>query len=106
MIGGLARTFSADHDVDAVIAEDALEQRHIGEPRYIFQDQSLIGEEARDHQRQRRVLRPGDRNSAVQAAAANDANAIHAHPRRSVADRSHHKPIWRSLIELLVYSPG
>ena len=52
----------------------------VGEPRHVVEDQRLVGEQARDHQRQRGVLRAGDRNGAVQRPAADDANAIHDAP--------------------------
>jgi hypothetical protein len=78
VIGGLTGAFATHHDVDAVIAENAFEQGHIGQPRHIVEDQSLLGEQARDHQRQRGVFRSGNRNRAVEGAAADDTNAIHA----------------------------
>ena len=53
----------------------------VGEPRHIVEGERLLGEEARDHQRQRRVLRPGNRNRAVEPPAADNAYAIHHHPR-------------------------
>ena len=74
----LARPLAADHDVDAVIAEDALQQADVGEPRHVVEDERLIGQQARDHQRQRGVLGAGDRDGAVERPAADDANAIHA----------------------------
>ena len=68
VIGGLAGALAADHDVDAVIAEDALQQRDVGEPRHVVEDQRLVGEQARDHQGQRGVFRPRDRDRAVETA--------------------------------------
>ena len=56
------------HDVDAVVAEDALQQVDVGEPRHVVEHQRLIGEQARDHQRQGGVLGAGDRDRAVAAA--------------------------------------
>ena len=38
---GLAGALAGDHDVDAVIAEDALEQAHVGEPRNVVEDERL-----------------------------------------------------------------
>ena len=84
VIGGLARPLAAHHHVDAVIAEDALQQDHVGEPRHVVEDERLLGEQARDHQRQRGVLGARNRNGAVKPPAADDANAIHAHPLRPV----------------------
>ena len=80
VIGGLAGALAARHDVDAVIAEDALKQRHVGEPRHVVEDQRLLGQQRRDHQRQRGVLRARDRDGAVERPAADDANAIHNYP--------------------------
>ena len=75
---GFARALAADHDIDAVIAEDALKQADIGEARHVVEDERLIGEQARDHQRQGGVLGAGDRDRAVELLPAGDANAIHA----------------------------
>ncbi len=36
-----ARALAGDHDVDAVIAEDALELDDVGEPRDVLEDQRL-----------------------------------------------------------------
>jgi hypothetical protein len=77
---GFARTLAADHDIDAVIAEDALEQSHVGEPGDVVEDERLVCEQARDHQGQGGVLRPGDRNGSTKPLAAVNANAIHAAP--------------------------
>ena len=49
----------------------------VGETRHVFEDQRLLGEQARDHQRQRGVLGAGNRDRAVKRLAADDANAIH-----------------------------
>src|SRR5262249_34356107 len=75
-----AGALAADHDIDAVIAENTFEQSDIGKPRYVVQNQSLIGEQAGDHQRQRGILGPGNRDRAIERAAADDANAIHGRP--------------------------
>ena len=69
--------------VDAVIAEDALELRHVGEPRHIVEDERVLGEQARDHQGQGGVLGAGNRNGAVKRLTADDADAIHV-DRKSV----------------------
>ena len=81
VVGGLAGALAAGHDVDAVIAEDALKERHVGEPRHVVENERLVGEKRRDHQRQRRVLGARDRNGAVKPPAADNANAIHNYPR-------------------------
>ena len=81
-IGRLARPLAADRDVDAVIAEDALQRGDVGKPRHIVEDERLVGEETRDHQRQRSVLRARDRDRAVERPAADNANSIqHVDPR-------------------------
>ena len=74
----IAGPLSRRHDIDAVIAEDALQLGHVGEPRHVLQDQGFLGQKSRDHQWQGRVLRAGNRNGAVELVAADDANAIHA----------------------------
>ena len=74
----LARALAGHHHVDAVIGQDALEQIDVGEPRHVVENEGLIGEQARDHQRQGSVLRAGNGNRAVQRAPPDDANTIHA----------------------------
>ena len=76
----VARALAGDHDVDAVIAEDALQQFDVGQPRHVVEDQRLVGQKARDHQRQRGVLGARDRDRAVQALTADNANSIHDAP--------------------------
>ena len=44
-------------DVDAVVAENALQLGDVGEPRHVVENQRLFRQQARDHQRQRRILR-------------------------------------------------
>ena len=87
VIGGFAQPLAAGHDVDAVIAEDALQQHDVGEPRHVVEDQRLLGQEARDHQGQRGVLGAGNRNGAVQRPAADNTNAIHYAPLRPAPGR-------------------
>ena len=81
-IGIVARPLARDHDVDAVIAENALQQNDVGEPRHVLQDQRVLGQQARDHQRQRGVLGARNRDRAVQALSADNAYSIHARPAR------------------------
>ena len=76
----VARALAGDHDVDAVIAEDALQQLDVGEARHVVEDERVLGEQARDHQRQGGVLGARNRDGAVQALAADDANSIHDAP--------------------------
>jgi hypothetical protein len=80
LIGGVAGALAVEHDVDAVIVEDALEQRDIGKARHVVEDERLFGEKARDHQGQGGVLGAGNRNGAMKRPAANDADAIHVTP--------------------------
>ena len=79
-IGIVARPLAGDHDVDAVIAEDALQQFDVGKPRHVVEDQRVLGQQARDHQRQRGVLGARYRDRAVEALTADDANPIHDAP--------------------------
>ena len=76
----LARPLAGHHHVDAVVGQDALQQAHVGEPRHVVENERLIGEQARDHQRQGRVLGARDRDRAVERPSADDTNAIHATP--------------------------
>ena len=75
--GALARPLAGDGHVDAVIAENAGKQIHVGEPRNVVQGQRLAGEKAGDHQRQRSVLGATDGYGAGQALAADNADAVH-----------------------------
>ncbi len=75
--GALADALAGNGDVDAVIAEDAAEQRDVGEARHAVERQRLAGEQAGDHQGQRSVLGTADGYGAVQALAADNADTIH-----------------------------
>ncbi len=68
---------SVDRIIDAMIGQDAHQQAHVGEPRQVFQRDRAIGQQRGDHQRQGRVLGPGNRNDAIQRFAADDSDAIH-----------------------------
>src|SRR5881398_2029688 len=63
-----------------MVAEDALQLRDVGKPRHVVEDKRFLREQRRDHQRQRGVLRARNGNSAVERAAANNTNAVHATP--------------------------
>src|SRR5205823_14988376 len=76
----LPAALAVDHDVDAVIAQDALEQIDVGEARDIVENECLVGEQARDHQRQGGVLCAGDRDRSIEPLAAVNTKAIHAAP--------------------------
>jgi hypothetical protein len=75
---GFTGPLAAHHDIDAVIAEDALKLADIGQARDIVENERLIGEQARDHQRQGGVLGAGDRDCPVELLPTGDANAVHA----------------------------
>ncbi len=81
LIFAIAGPLAHGGDIDAVIAENALQLGDVGEPRHVVEDQGLLGQQRRDHQGQCGILRAGDRNGAIELAAADDANAIHAEPR-------------------------
>ena len=87
VIGSLAGPLAADHDVDAVIAEDALQEHDVGEPRHIVENERLLGEEARDHQRERGVLGSRDRYRAGETPPTDDANTVHCHPSGPIPGR-------------------
>src|SRR5437763_1093776 len=65
---------------DAVVAENALQLAHVRKSRHVVQYQRLLGEQARDHQRQRGVLRPRNGNYALKRPAPDDPDAIHVPP--------------------------
>ncbi len=73
----LADPLAVDRIVDPMIAKNMSELADIGETGKIFQSESLLGEQGRDHQRQRGVLRPGNRNRPVQRRPAANLYAIH-----------------------------
>src|SRR5271155_1986586 len=73
----LARPLAIDRPVDAVVAEDLDELADVSQPRQILQRQRLIGQQRRDHQRQRGVLGPRNRNRALQLGAPANLYAIH-----------------------------
>ena len=75
--GLLADALAVDRIVNALIAKDVGELGDVGETRQVFQGQRLIGEKRCDHQRQRGILRPGNRDRAVQRRAAANLYAIH-----------------------------
>src|SRR5262245_22476807 len=71
---------ASDHDVDAMISENTLKLVDVGEPRDILEDQCFLGEQARNHQRERCILGARDRDSPVQTLPANDPDSIHVAP--------------------------
>src|SRR4029450_10500791 len=83
LIGIFARALARDHDVHAMIAQNPLKLDNIGEPWDLLEDQGLIGEQARDHQRKRSILRARNRDCAAQTLTADYAYSIHACPRVS-----------------------
>jgi hypothetical protein len=83
----VAGALALHHDVDAVIAQDLLQQADIGEARHVLEHQRVVGEHAGDHQRQGGILGAGNRNRAVQRPAADNANAVHETPRAAACGR-------------------
>ena len=84
LIGVIAGPLAGNHHVHAMVAENALELDDVGQPRNIVEDQGLFGQQARDHQRQCRVLGARDRNRAIQTLSADYAYPVHARPARVV----------------------
>ncbi len=79
--------------IDAVIAQDANEKAYIGEVRHVLQRDRVGGEKACDHQRQSRILRPADRDRAIQAMSARNSNSVHdARWNECVGARPQEKP--------------
>ena len=78
-IGGLSAAFAGDRVIDAMIAEDAFELRHIGEQRHVGEGERVARQERGDHQRQGGVLGAGNRNDAVELRSADDPDLVH-HP--------------------------
>ena len=77
LMGVAVGALPVDRGIDAVIAQDADEKAHIGEVRHVLQRDRVGGEKARDHQRQSRILRPADRDRAIQAMSARNSNSVH-----------------------------
>ena len=73
----LMAALAVDGIIDAMVAEDADELLDIGQMRHVLQRQRLRRQQRGDHQRQRRVLGPGNRNGARQLVAADDPDSIH-----------------------------
>ena len=63
--------------IDPVIAENPRKQVGVREIGDVLRRRHLGSEEACDHQRQRRVFCPADRNDAVERMAALDADLVH-----------------------------
>src|SRR5262249_56706784 len=76
----IAGPLAGDHDVHAVVAENALQLDDVSQPRDIVEDQGVLGQQTRDHQGQRRVLGARNWNCAVQTLSANYAYPVHARP--------------------------
>src|SRR5205807_2371531 len=84
LIFAFAQALAVHGYVDPVIAEDALQLRHVGEARHILENEYAIGQKRGDHQRQGGVLGARDRKRAPKRSAADDAYAIHINPRAAV----------------------
>src|SRR5262249_48044307 len=76
----IAGTLARDHHVHAVVAENALQLDDVSQPRDIVEDQSVLGQQTRDHQGKCRVLGARNRNCAVQTLSAYYAYPVHARP--------------------------
>ena len=55
-LGRLAGPAAGDRVIDAEIAHDPQEGGDVREPRHIAELERLLGQEARDHERQGRIL--------------------------------------------------
>jgi hypothetical protein len=64
-------------DFDAQCFQQLRQETGVREARHIGQRDRLVGEQARDHELQGRVLGAGNANTAVQLSAANDVQSIH-----------------------------
>jgi hypothetical protein len=84
------RAVGAVLDGDAVLGEQRAHGRDVGEAGHVLQHEALVGEQARDHERQRRVLGAADGNGALERPAASDADAVH--PAYSLGSAT---PRWR-----------
>ncbi len=71
------RALAVERGIDAVIAQDADEQAHIGEVGHVLQRDRIRRKHACDHQRQGRVLRAADRDRALEALPPRYANSVH-----------------------------
>ncbi|MNI13294.1 hypothetical protein D3C73_665110 [compost metagenome] len=63
--------------LDAELAQQLAQEPRVGQARHIGQQQGLIGQDRRGHQLDGRILRPADRDGAVEAVAAVDDDAVH-----------------------------
>ena len=82
--------------LDAVLGQEVRQRGDVGEVRDVRERERLVGEQARGHQRQGRVLGAENLDLALERAAAPDADAVHASPlapgaRRRAAVRPHVK---------------
>jgi hypothetical protein len=67
-------------DRRAVLAQQARHRPDVGQVRQVAQAEAVFGQQAGRHQRQRRVLRPTDRDYAVEGSAPADADSVHGCP--------------------------
>ncbi len=82
----LAGALALQRVVDAMVAEDPHQKVHVGQARNVLEGQRLVGQEARDHQRQGRVLGARNPDGPVERSSADHANAIHVSSPRDAAD--------------------
>ena len=64
-------------DLDAEFRQQAGQGGDVGEARHVGEDQRLVGQEARDHQRQGGVLGAGNGNFPVKRVAAGKPDPVH-----------------------------
>src|SRR5262249_2292308 len=74
--------FAGNHDVHTMIPKNTLKLVDISQSRDLLEDKSFLGEQTRDHQRQRRILRSRNRNCAPETLPAYYAYSVHACPAR------------------------
>ena len=84
-VGRGIRALAVDGEIEPMVAQDAREQIDVGQVRDVLEREPVGREQAGDDQRQGGILRARDRNGAVEAAAAGDADAIHVRPRLEFA---------------------
>ena len=82
LIGVVTRPLACNHYVHAVVAQNTLELDDVGKPWNIVEDQGALGQQARNHQWECRVLGARNRNRAVQTLSTDYAYPVHARPAR------------------------
>jgi hypothetical protein len=73
----LARALAVDRIIDAVVHQDLRQLGNIAQARHIGKRQRVLGEQGGDHQRQGGILRPRNRDHALELPAPDDLDAVH-----------------------------